>query len=168
MKKEEKQKTTSFQTIYDSFLNLITDDMYVEFDWEKEEIYADVRNIFMAALSRFEFPRFKPYDHVSDEGGNEYFNTKLTLEEVNILAYLMMVEWVNRYLASVDVIRQSYGSRDFEFTSQANHLDKLIKLKNNLRSETTKLQRLYTRRKLNSSGMYVPNYEGFGGKDNAN
>ena len=40
-----------------------------------------------------------------------------------------MSGWVNRQLASVDVTKQAYGSRDFEFTSQANHLDKLIKLK---------------------------------------
>ena len=41
----------------------------------------------------------------------------LTREEINIFAHLMLVEWVNRQLASVDVTKQAYGSRDFEFTS---------------------------------------------------
>ena len=95
------------------------------------------------------------------------FNTELTQEEINIFAHLMLVEWVNRQLASVDVTKQAYGSRDFEFTSHANHLDKLIKLKESFSKEATRLQRLYNRRKMDSNGFFVPNYRGFGGKNNA-
>ena len=50
---------------------------------------------------------------------------------------------------------------------QANHLDKLIKLKESFFQGSTRLQRLYTRRKMDSNGFFVPNYQGFGGKNNA-
>lgn len=156
---------TSFQTIYDSFLSLITDDMYME--WGEEETYADLKNMFISAMSKFEFPRFKLYDFVEMDQEGDHFNFALTREEINIFAHLMVVEWLNRQLASVDITRQAYSSRDFEFTSQANHLDKLIKLKESFVREATRLQRLYTRRKLDSSGYFVPNYSGFGGKKNA-
>lgn len=164
---------TPFQTIYDSFLNLITDDMYME--WTEEETYSDVKNMFLSAISNFQFPRFKLYDYEMVENFmtghpevGDTFNFLLTREEINIFAHLMLVEWTNRQLASVDVTRQAYSSRDFEFTSQANHLAKLISLKESFIKESTKLQRLYTRRKITDSGFFVPNYQGFGGKNNAN
>ena len=196
--KDSDKKLTPFQTIYDAFLSSITDDMYME--WTEEETYDDIKNIFLSAMSGFQFPRFKLYDY-HEEGDvigtrierveienpedpnaepefedveievyaeTDAFNTELTQEEINIFAHLMLVEWVNRQLASVDVTKQAYGSRDFEFTSQANHLDKLIKLKESFSKETTRLQRLYTRRKMDSNGLFVPNYQGFGGKNNAN
>lgn len=162
--------TTSFQVFYDAFLSLITDDMYME--WTEEETYADLRNLFLSAMSGFQFPRFRLYDFTEVDpndifGGLDSYNFLLSREEVNIFAHLMVIEWLNRQLASVDVVRQAYGSRDFEFTSQANHLDKLIKLKDSFALEATKLQRLYTRRKIDANGFYKPNYKGFGGKNNA-
>lgn len=170
---ERESGQTPFQTIYDSFLSLITDDMYME--WGKEETYADTKNMFLSAISKFQFPRFKLYDFEEYDESVDYeeemedrFNFLLTREEINIFAHLMTVEWLNRQLASVDVTRQAYSSRDFDFTSQANHLDKLIKLKESFVRETTRLQRLYTRRKIDNEGYFVPNYSGFGGKNNAN
>lgn len=171
---ERSDGNTTFQTIYDAFLSLITDDMYME--WGEEETYADIKNMFLSAISKFQFPRFKLYDFeeydenvdYGEEDMEDRFNFLLTREEINIFAHLMTVEWLNRQLASVDVTRQAYSSRDFEFTSQANHLDKLIKLKESFVRESTRLQRLYTRRKIDDQGYFVPNYSGFGGKNNAN
>ena len=50
---ERRTGQTPFQAIYDSFLNLVTDDMYME--WGEEETYADIKNIFLAAISNFQF-----------------------------------------------------------------------------------------------------------------
>lgn len=170
---ERYEGNTQFQTIYDSFLSLVTDDMYME--WNEEETYADIKNIFIGSLSSFQFPRFRLYDYEEVEnvltGEKEIgdkFNFLLTREEINIFAHLMLIEWTNRQLASVDVTRQAYSSRDFGFTSQANHLSKLISLKESFTKESTKLQRLYTRRKSDGDGYFIPNYQGFGGKKNAN
>ena len=102
----------------------ITDDMYMEMT--ETETKEDVKSLLIDTLSNFEFPRFKLYDF--DEVLEEY-NSTLTLEEMNILAVLMLIGWIDRQLASVENTRMKYSGSDFKFTSQANHLDKLIKLK---------------------------------------
>lgn len=168
---ERYQGTTPFQTIYDAFFNLVTDDMYLE--WAEEDTYADIKNILIAALTNFEFPRFKLYDYTfgdanADPVTVDQFNFILEQEEVNIFANLMICEWITRQLATVDVTKQRYSSRDFAFTSQANHLAKLLDLKKTFAFDSKKLQRLYKRRILDESGYMQANYGGLGGKANAN
>ena len=152
--------TTPFQIIYDAFFNLVTDDMYLE--WGSEETYQDIQNILLASITKFEFPRFKIYDYDIDLS---QFNFILDLEEINIIVYLMISEWITRQLATVDVTRQRYSSQDFAFTSQANHLAKLLNLKAEYQKECKRVQRLYKRRRLDSNGYMVANYSGLGGKD---
>ena len=168
---ERYQGTTPFQTIYDAFFNLVTDDMYLE--WAEEDTYADVKNILIAALTKFEFPRFKLYDYTfgdinSDPITIDQFNFILDQEEINIFANLMICEWITRQLATVDVTKQRYGSRDFTFTSQANHLSKLLDFKERYILDSKKLQRLYKRRFFDEDGYVQANYSGLGGKANAN
>lgn len=163
--------TTPFQVIYDAFFNLVTDDMYLE--WAEEDTYADIKNILLAALTKFEFPRFKLYDYSfadleSDPPTIDQYNFILDQEEINIFANLMIIEWITRQLATVDITRQRYSSKDFVFTSQANHLSKLLDLKNTFKSESKSAQRLYKRRVLDTNGYIQANYAGFGGKENAN
>lgn len=168
MTKEERVNgTTPFQTIYDAFYNIVTDDMYLE--WTKEETAADLKNILIAAIPNFEFPRFKLYDYekISEESEEYQFNFILTLEEINIFAQLMIIEWIKRQIATVDVTKQKYSSKDFELTSQANHLSKLISLKNDFKTDNKAAQRLYKRRKTDEDGYIRTNYAGLGGKENA-
>lgn len=47
----------------------------------------------MDAIPQFEFPRFAPYNF-SEE--NETYNIDLTKEEINILAILMKMNWLDR------------------------------------------------------------------------
>ena len=163
--------TTPFQTIYDAFFSSVTDDMYLE--WTQEETYADIKNIFMSALSKFEFPRFKLYDYSAgdpeaDPATVDRFNFLLDQEEINIFANLMIIEWIVRQIATCDITRQRYSSKDFAFTSQANHLSKLINLKDGFKLESKSIQRLYKRRYLNDDGYTKANYSGLGGKESAN
>ena len=46
-----------------------------------------------------------------------------------------------------------YSGSDFKFTSQANHMSKLLNLKNDYEREGFHLQRLYKRREINSDGL---------------
>lgn len=57
-----------------------------------------------------------------------YFDANLTDEEINILALLMMRSWLQRQVTSIENIRMKYSGSDFKFTSQANHLAKLMAL----------------------------------------
>ena len=59
---------------------------------------------------------------------NSHFNIELTAEEINILALLMKQGWVQRQVTSIENTRMKYSGSDFKFTSQANHLAKLINL----------------------------------------
>ena len=161
----DKNKTTSFKDIIDVFYSLVTDDMYLE--WSKEETAADITNILVAALPQFEFPRFNVFDYtevaVDDDEDYGYFNSVLTPEEINILARLMYIEWLNRQILNTDVVRQKYSSKDFSLTSQASHLKTLLSAKTNYENKCKSLQRLYKRRIITENGV-IPNYDGLGGR----
>ena len=142
---------TSFDEIYDRFLGKITEDMYME--WTKEDTEKDMKNILMDAIPGFEFPRFSLYDF-SDNS----YNIQLTSEEINILAILMYNTWLQRQIASIENTRMKYSGADFKMTSQANHLDKLIKLKQEAERQDRHMQRLYKRRKINDKGSIESNW----------
>ena len=76
------------------------------------------------------------------------YNVDLTSEEINILALLMYNTWLQRQVASIENTRMKYSGADFKMTSQANHLDKLIKLKQEAERQSHHMQRLYKRRKM--------------------
>lgn len=134
---------TPFEDIYNRFLGLITDDMYLE--WTREDTLKDVKNILLQAIPGFEFPRFPLYDY---DPNLEMFGCYLTSEEVNIFALLMYNVWLQRQVASVENTRMKYSGADFKMTSQANHLAKLIELKKEAERQAHHMQRLYKRRKL--------------------
>lgn len=99
---------------------------------------------------------------------NSSFNFELTSEEVNIIAILMMCAWVQRQVTSIENTRMKYSGSDFKMTSQANHLQKLITLLNECKTQSHHMQRLYKRRRLIKNtgtaydGMYRSNWDVFG------
>ena len=164
--------TTPFSIIYDSFLSKITDDMYLEFT--ELDTFRMLEELLNAAMHKFEFPRFDITDfeenYIDDvdtyegvESNDEEvtaiiynggcFNTALTPEEINILSTYMIVEWLGQQLASVENTRMKYSGSDFKFTSQANHMSKLLTLKKDYEREGFHLQRLYKRRLKDENGI---------------
>lgn len=91
-----------------------------------------------------------------------YFSATLSSEEINIIAILMMNEWLQRQITSIENIRQKYSGSDFKMTSQANHLDKLLKLQEECRRQSHHMQRLYKRRIKNDDGIYKSTWDWFG------
>lgn len=121
---------TPFSLVYDSFLNKITDDMYMELS--ELDTYRLLNGLLLAAINKFEFPRHpmeyvvediidivdycgvesdnKPtVAYIYDEGR---FKSSLTQEEINILAIYMVVEWLGQQLASVENTRMKYSGSD--------------------------------------------------------
>lgn len=145
--------TTSFYEIYGRFLGKITDDMYME--WTKEDTLADMKAILIDAIPGFEFPRFSLYNY--DEKAEAY-NEELTSEEINILALLMYNTWLQRQIASIENTRMKYSGSDFKMTSQANHLAKLMTLKQEAERQCFHMQRLYCRRKMTDDGIIKSNW----------
>ena len=87
-----------------------------------------------------------------------YFGVKLTEEEINIIALIMVHSWLQRQITSIENTRMKYSGSDFNMTSQANHLSKLIALQNDIWRQSHHMQRLYKRRKLDGDGRYVSNW----------
>ncbi len=163
---------TSFSLIYDSFLSKITDDMYLELN--ELDTFRMLEELLLSAIEKFEFPRINLNNYelfeIEDqrtyngiESDNEdviaiiyaggYFNQTLTHEQINILAVYMIVEWLSQQLASVENTRMKYSGSDFKFTSQANHMQKLLQLKKDYEREGFHLQRLYKRRIPDKRGV---------------
>ena len=86
------------------------------------------------------------------------FGCELTSEEINILAVLMKHAWLQRQIASVENTRMKFSGSDFKFTSQANHLAKLLNLLAEVNREAHHIQRLYRRRKIDKNGLYASNW----------
>lgn len=168
---------TTFSTVYDSFLSKITDDMYMEMS--ELDTYRMLEELLLAAIQRFEFPRVDLTDYelgtelestysgvdsdyreviaISVSNGN--FNANLAQEEINIIAVYMIVEWLSLQLASVENTRMKYSGSDFKFTSQANHMQKLLQLKKDYERQGFHLQRLYKRRKSDEYGIMKSTFD---------
>lgn len=99
---------------------------------------------------------------------NSAFNFELTSEEINIIAILMMQAWVQRQVTSIENTRMKYSGSDFKMTSQANHLQKLMGLLNECKTQSIHMQRLYKRRRIIQGtntpldGRYRSNWDVFG------
>ena len=157
-------KITRFSVVYNSFLSKITDDMYLELTEEDTELL--LRQLLISAIPKFEFPRqamqFSYIKHNIKNQEDEIIQTEyfwaflrsLTHEEINILSTYMIVEWLGQQLASVENVRMKYSGSDFKFTSQANHMQKLLQMKKDYEREGFHLQRLYKRRIVDLNGVY--------------
>ena len=141
--------STEFEKVYNHFYSKITDDMYMELDEEQTKSMSE--ELMLSALPWFEFPRKDINDYDLDF---KIFNVKLDNEEINIIATYMMVEWLNQQLATIELVRMKYSGSDFKFTSQANHIAKLISLKKEFERVGFHLQRLYKRRKKDNNGVF--------------
>ena len=86
------------------------------------------------------------------------FAASLTSEEINILAILMMEGWLQRQVTSIENTRMKYSGSDFKFTSQANHLAKLLTLLSECQRQSLHMQRLYKRRKTDDAGNISSNW----------
>ena len=175
---------TSFAEVYNRFLGKITDDMYLELT--PEDTMRDMQNLLINAIPGFEFPRKviddfiinvveKPAalvsagDFVIGESipgmvlvEQSYFVSKLSSEEINILAILMLEGWVQRQVSSIEVTRMKYSGPDFKMTSQANHLSKLMSLLKEIQRQSLHMQRLYKRRKVDEkTGQITSNWSIF-------
>lgn len=156
-------RPTAFTVVYDNFLSKITDDMYLQLT--EDDTKAILRQLLFAAIPKFEFPRQSlEYAQITEKRENSkgkitkskywaFFNP-LTSEEINILSTYMIVEWLGQQLASIENTRMKYSGSDFKFTSQANHMQKILQMKKDYEREGFHLQRLYKRRIADLNGVY--------------
>lgn len=136
---------TPWSTVFGSFLARIEED-----DWMREDdfeiVQQDMLMILDMAIFDFRFPRIDlSLDHI-----NETFVEELTNGEIQVLASLMKLHWLRRQINTWRVIKQQYSTRDFEFSSQANHLDKLLKSLDSAEKEVRRAFDTYDRSRSHS------------------
>ena len=149
---------TPYQVVYDAFLAKIKED-----EWSHEIdikfILADWRAILDGALPLFKFPRVN-LTYRDEEG----FEADLGNEEIQIIANLMKEEWLSRTINTWENVKVMYDERDF---SQANLLDKFIKLLDSVQIKNKKMQKQYSRSIVDANGMKKPfDYTKLAGGDN--
>lgn len=134
---------TSYETIYNRFLNKITSYRILELsDNDVQEMLLEWLN---AAI-----PKFKRCKTDLSQRDDELleFDNDLLENEIEILALLMVNEWLEPQINSELNVSQFYGGKEEKFYQQANHLEKLIELKKQNRYEVQKLMRDYAYQNL--------------------
>jgi hypothetical protein len=130
---------TSFQAVFQRFLNKITDSDLASLPTQNvESIMSD---FLQSSLVRF---RKCKKDLNSFDLTTMTFNVDLTLDEIEILANWMKYEWLEQQINRIELLRQSLSSKDFAMYSQANHLDKMLLLKQQIYTETNQMITDYT------------------------
>ena len=125
---------TPYEKVYEAFLARILEDEWE--NWLIEEAMADWEQILNMAIPHFKFPR------VSLEKVDGGFSGDLGVEEIQILANFMKVEWLNRCIMTWENVKPLYVERDF---SQANLLDKLNAMLKNEQANAEKMESIYYR-----------------------
>ena len=150
---------TPFLKVYDAFLARITAD-----EWMLEEelaiVECDWQELLKISIERFKYPRVEL--DIEEVGGTDVlptmqFKGDLTNAEIQLLALYMKHEWVKRCIASWENIRQLYVDSDY---SQANHLDKLIKLEASVALEVHKAEGRYDRSRNHSPAITLKRLAG--------
>ena len=154
---------TLFTSVYNRFLDKITDDMYMELT--PADTIKDLRNLLTNAIPGFEFPRqsleYTIVELEESKSDKSRFDENLTNEEIDILATLMLIGWLQRQITSIENIRMKYSGSDFKMTSQANHLSKLLVLLKEIQRQSIHIQRLYKRRRVGKDGKIHSNWSSF-------
>ena len=125
---------TPYSKVYEAFLARILEDEWE--NWLIDEAVADWEQILHMAIPHFKFPR------VSLEEVDGGFSGDLGIEEIQILANFMKVEWLNRCIMTWENVKPLYVERDF---SQANLLDKLNAMLKNELANAEKMESIYYR-----------------------
>ena len=129
---------TPYSVIDNSFLNKITDDLILTMTDEEIQDMIDSYRISAGA-------KFKQCNKLSDRDDDlRQYNQTLTDEEIEILANLMVLEWLKPRINSIEVLKPSMSTKDYRTFSNAKHLDSLIKLKKETLAEIDSLIVSYT------------------------
>lgn len=126
---------TPYQTVYDAFLAKIQEDEWDDIT-QLASYQLDWYMLLESAIVYFKFPR------ISLERDTSGFINTLTTAEIQVIATYMKVEWLKRTILTWENVRAFYSEADF---SQANLIDKLIKLQEVTQRKADELQHIYYR-----------------------
>jgi len=123
---------TPYKDVFASFLGKISDPYLA--DMTDNDIDAQLLKYLNSSIPKFR--KCKQDLSLKDESG---FTETLTGEEIEILANLMVVEWLRPHVNNLELLKQALTPKDFKLTSQANHLKELQTLRRDTQAEISRL-----------------------------
>ena len=130
---------TPYSSIYDRALAKITDyDLAI---LPETDFQLMLKGWLSSAISKF---RKCESDLSKRDDELETFNVDLVDEEIEILSLLMVGEWLEPQVNSVNVTLQMFGGKEEKYYSQSQHLATIKALRDDPRTEARKLMRDYT------------------------
>ena len=130
---------TPYSKIYERALAKITD--YDLAFLPDDDFRFMIRGWLNSSISKFR----KCASDLSDRDDElEVFNVDLVDEEIEILALLIVCEWLEPQVNSVNLTLQMFGGKEEKWFSQSSHLAELKALRDETRTEARKLMRDYT------------------------
>lgn len=130
---------TPFSKIDDMFLSDISDDTLLDYTEEERENILD--SLRVKAITRFKACK---QDLSDRDEVNRVFNQDLSDEECLIISTIMRKFWLNDKIYNLELLRQRMSTKDWKLTSQANHLQILTELKQELDKEISRMIIEYT------------------------
>ncbi len=121
---------TEFTLIYDKFLSKLTDFSLARLD--KDVLESDLQERLITALSDFaQLPEEKTEVDLS----TKTFTNGLSVEEQNIIATLMVINYLDKYILFEDNMRILLNSKDYKQYSQVALLKELKATKSEYQSD---------------------------------
>ena len=141
---------TPYSTVFDYFLGRLENSSYATMD--DDDIEIDEIKLLNMAIENFEYPKIS----LAKNDTTKLFTETLSNSEIQILARLMVSEWIDRQINNINLIKQGLSTKDFKMTSQAAHLESLLKLQEKNEDKLEKIKTKYsyiTNNTANYSGL---------------
>jgi len=151
--------STPYSTVFTSFLKKITDPIYAI---SPEDICVlDMIELLDSAIFNFEFPKVDIRDR---DDFVEMFNQDLGIDEIEILANAMVLEWIERQVNDTQYFKSRLSTRDFKQFSPAEQLSSVMKLQERTEKKLKRIKVKYSYRGTGSNYNQA-NYDGLAGGD---
>jgi hypothetical protein len=130
---------TLYSTLYERCLQKLEDPQLAMLP--DEDIEEMLHGWLMSAIAKF---RQCKNDLKDRDEELRQFNVDLEDEEIEILAIMIVREWLSPQVHSTLLTRQIFSGKEQNYYSQAAHVKELMDMDNSLRIEAQKLMRDYT------------------------
>lgn len=115
---------TKFDEVFAAFLNRINDYDYAN-KLSKDDLVYVLTTFLESSVATFNEASGEEYDDFLLDKENQAFDRELKRIEIDILAHLMVVEYLKPNLYTTELIRQVLSDRDYKVYSQANQMNQL-------------------------------------------
>jgi hypothetical protein len=139
---------TNFSEVYEFFMSKISD--YSFLNLTQSEIEDDLFVYMRSAVTKFRNCKVNLKDR---DDTLKQFNVDLTDDEKDVLATLMIVEYLRPQIVTSKLYKQSMSDSDFKIYSQQSHLKGVTDLYNLMKRESNQLITDYSFRERDLSKL---------------